>query len=105
MIVKKDSILYRTNQAWKFNVPQIGFLLILLLFGLAFLYSTKEWQHNAYIAVSVTLCFASLLIQYTIKCPSCKTRWWWEAIKQPLSSKAITALVSQQSCPKCGFTK
>jgi peptidoglycan/LPS O-acetylase OafA/YrhL len=105
MIVKKDSILYRTNQAWKFNVPQIGFLLILLLFGLAFLYSTKEWQHPAYITSVGILSVISLLVPYTIRCPSCKTRWWWEALKQPLFSKALTALVSQKACPKCGFTK
>ena len=104
MIIKKDSILYRTNQAWKYRMTLVSIWPISILFCMGFLYSTSEWQYLTCVTVAGVLALLALFISFTIQCPACKSRWWWQALKRPLHSRSLQKFTSQTSCPACGFS-
>ncbi len=82
-----------------------GFLGLVLV-GLHFFYNYSTWPYlNSSIAISL-LAIAGLYfyIAYSIKCPSCKKSWWWNAIKSPIGSGELKNISSQTTCPICGFT-
>lgn len=55
------------------------------------------------LALVVTVyCVSSLVLAFTIKCPNCRERWWWDAIIS-MDSNKLTNLNTQESCPLCGY--
>jgi len=104
MIIKKESILCRTNQAWKYRMILWGIWPVSILFCLGFLYSTSDWQYLVCVTFAGVFAFLSLFIAFTIQCPECKSRWWWEALKKPLNAGSLQTFASQKACPTCGFS-
>ena len=75
MIINKNTILYRTNQAWKYEFIVMGgiaaaFPLIIIGFNL----STIEWQRTLCLIAIGAYSVIGFILGYTIQCPACKSR-------------------------------
>jgi hypothetical protein len=106
MEIEQDSILNRTNQAWKVRIANLIALLGTALFVSHFIYNRDTWQYmdlktaGGLILLSTLYCIFS----YSIKCPKCRLSWWWHAIKSSLGSGEFKKLFTQKECPNCGFS-
>lgn len=87
----KNSVIRVTGQNWKLVVA----LLALLIGSFAPLYdgSGIGWTSGTVIA-SVGYVFALL----AIRCPTCGSRWFWQAT---LQAELYKPLLTQASCPEC----
>ncbi len=107
-MIKKESILYRTHQAWKYHVMVlfnfIGFAFITLIILrqiniVRFIYlSDTELS-----VIGLTFMILGELFAFSIRCPKCKKRWWWHLLKSPTISIKQRDLRIQKECPLCGF--
>ena len=39
----------------------------------------------------------------SIRCPSCGSRWVWEAISRHSANRWLSALLTKAACPACGY--
>jgi predicted RNA-binding Zn-ribbon protein involved in translation (DUF1610 family) len=102
---KQKSILYRTDQAWKYNTSlAVGSFAVLIAVGAFYFYSYQSWQFELCIALAVALSIAKFSIAFRIKCPKCGSRWYWQALKTSVSDNGLGKLRSQEACPACGYS-
>jgi len=105
MIIKEDSILYVTEQAWKHKLSlAIGVISVFVLVGALYYFSYQSWQFLLCMAVVVVLSTASIFINFRIKCPECGSRWYWQALKTSVGDNGLGKFRSQKVCPNCGFS-
>ncbi len=105
MINKKESILYRTNQAWMHKLAHaMGMLAVLVFVGALYLFPYQGWQFALFITVAVAFSIASIFINFRIKCPKCGSRWYWLALKTSVGDNGLGKFRSQKVCPACGFS-
>ncbi len=106
MEIEQDSILNRTNQAWKVRIANLFALLGTALFVSHFIYNRDTWQHMDLKTVGGLILLSTLyfIFSYSIKCPKCRLSWWWRAIKSSLGSGEFKKLFTQKECPSCGFS-
>ena len=104
MIINKNTILYRTNQAWKYKFIVMGAIAAAIpMIILGFNLSALEWLRTLCLIAIGAYSVIGFIFGYTIKCPACKSRWWWESLKHPLGGKKSVQYLYQESCPSCGF--
>ena len=102
---KQESILYRTDQAWKYSTSlAVGSFAVLIAVGAFYFYPFQSWQFELCLAVAIVLSIAKFLIAFRIKCPKCKSRWYWQALKTSVGDNGFGKLRSQKACPACGFS-
>lgn len=104
---RKESVLYRTGQAWKFwllpLLVSIG-ILVLLTGELIKGSWPKQWFLAALDAAVCLEIFAFAFPAIAIRCPSCGARWFWIAMFKQRSDNWFNWLF-QPKCPICGYTK
>lgn len=105
MNMEQDSILSCTGQAWKYHTGLLVAWLSIIVFITAFvLFSYSQWQFE-YLTMSAGAgAFASSIIEFTIRCPKCKSRWYLAALKKSVGSRSLIKLRTQKACPACGLS-
>lgn len=104
MIIKSKSILYKTDQAWKFRFMLVSCLIcFVVVVGDFILYSDSQWQFHFIITIGLSVFFLGQIVAYTIRCPNCKSRWWWNEVRTQSGNRAFDNLVSKEICPDCGL--
>jgi hypothetical protein len=97
------SVVYKTHQSWKLRVMYVGsFLSVGIVLGAILLFgaeSGKEITLSYGFGALVSL--VSLVMPFTIRCPTCGARWMWLAAKQP-HGQWLKWLQAQKVCPSCG---
>ena len=81
-----------------FEVPGLG-LIFLVLNGIA----DKDADLSAIlILIGLSLCVSGFLLGVlTVKCPSCKTRLLWKAVREEPFQTWFVWLITLTSCPTC----
>lgn len=100
-----NSILSSTNQTWKYVTK----LLVHTgghIFGALAIYFYFFDRDKAFpsLIIAGVIYVIGEFIGFSIKCPKCGVRWYWQALKKPVSDNSIVKIRTQSSCPKCGFT-
>lgn len=99
-----NSILKKTKQMWKLNLT----LALATISSLVLMYVINHMtEFNAEIGLTLVgittttpmlgLVFASL----SIRCPSCKAKWFWMGISGQSSNAWLKWLLTRTECPKC----
>jgi hypothetical protein len=102
---KQESILYRTDQARKYNISvAAGLFAVLIAIGAFYFYSYQSWQFELLLAVAVVLTISKYYIAFRIKCPNCGSRWYWQALKTAVVDNGLGKFRSQKVCPACRFS-
>lgn len=102
-MIEKHSILYRTHQAWKYYAYLTCVLVASVLGGLSFLYQYTQWQQSALgIGGGGVIAFMGFCAAFSIKCPKCRARWYWNGLKKAITSTEVDSFRSQRNCPNCG---
>ncbi len=105
MNIEQDSILSYTDQAWKYHTGLLMGSLSIIVFIAAFIFfSYSQWQFEYFVYSAGAGAFASSIIEFTIRCPKCKSRWYLEALKKPVGSGNIIMVRTQKACPVCGLS-
>ena len=105
MKIPGESLLKRTNQAWKLRAMHLG----LAVSGCELIvgqWIAERLAGNDSVLVALSgvvlglgaIAFACL----TIRCSACGSRWLWCAVTTQPSGNWLAWLHSQQSCPTCG---
>jgi len=104
-MISSNSLLHRANQAWKLRA-----MYLLMAAGGALMIFAK-WQihsltpkHFAFFMLSgVGIALGSLVLAcFAIGCPSCGSRWLWQAVSTKHSGSWLQWFLSQDACPTCG---
>ena len=108
MKIKKESILYRTNQAWKYRVMvllnSIGSIFITLI-----ILRQVNVMHFTYFddlelaVIGLVFLLLGSVFALSISCPRCRCRWWWYMLKSKYALVKRRDLRTQKECPSCGF--
>jgi hypothetical protein len=93
-MILKQSVLYRTGQAWKCRA-MLG-LLIMGFFTFSFTLGAISYLGLALFAFG----FATGVIG--IRCPSCGVRWLWAGISNAQRRDWGRQMLTSASCPACG---
>ena len=103
-----SSVIRQTKQGWKLIASFGG-----LCLGAGSLFvaehfvkrsNAKVWALMMLASIAVSLgsfCFAC----FTIRCPACKSRWFWDGVRGQSARSWLFWLMSQRTCPKCGHPK
>ena len=108
-MIKKESILYLTHQAWKYRVMvlfnSIGSVFVALII-LRQLNIVNFTHFGDLELATVGLVFLMLgsISAFSISCPKCKCRWWWYMLKSKYTLVKDRDLRTQKECPSCGLT-
>jgi hypothetical protein len=101
-MISKDSILYRTDQSWKFRLLLGVYVAAVIVFGAQWLRGSAWFLPVTFFGSVVAA--ASLAVPWwSIRCPRCGTRWFWLAISQKHTDNWYKWLASQSTCPVCGY--
>jgi hypothetical protein len=87
----RNSVIRSTGQTWKLAVAVLA--LVAGSIVPAFPAAGMSWTVGMIVAVA-GYGFGLLLI----RCPACRTRWFWDALMNPEVYKAVLA---EPACPKC----
>ena len=100
-----ESLLLCTGQAWKYSISQAGGITALLVFASSFYFFTfQSWRFYLCWVLAGILSVVSMVIPFTIKCPNCDAKWYWQALKAPISKNGLMKLHAQKYCPTCGYS-
>ena len=101
MDIEKKSILSYTGQAWKYHTGLFIGLLSTIVFVISFFY--PQWKFLLIMAAGAGA-ISSLIIEFTIRCPKCKSRWYLEELRKPIGSGSVIMVRKQNACPACGLS-
>ena len=101
----KESLLYRTGQAWKFWIQAFGGLVLVVTTVLTFddssmskeSYSILLWGGLAVGGICMIFSFVS------IRCPNCGARWFWQAVSKKQKREGVGWFLNLKKCPVCNF--
>lgn len=87
----KNSVIQLTGQTWKFVLA----ILALLVGSFAPIWPATgiTWTSGTILAVGGYVFGCAI-----IRCPACKSRWFWDALMRPEWYKPV---LSAPSCPAC----
>jgi len=95
------SIVTKSGQLWKFWLGLSG----VMIGGLSMMIGLVILKHEIGIILllsgSVIAVMSFVFECMAIRCPGCKSRWLWTAIKSQDSSNWLWWLFSQTECPTC----
>jgi hypothetical protein len=101
-VISRNSILYRTGQAWKLRSLLGAYVAAVMAFA-------DQWLRDSRWFLPV-MCLATLVAAVSlaipwwgIKCPTCGARWFWLAISKRHAEGWKHWLSSQSTCPVCGY--
>jgi hypothetical protein len=104
-MTREESVLYVSGQAWKLWAMIGGtFASVVLIFG-AYTFRASlspGWYQLTMWAGILAGLFSLAFPVLSIRCPSCRARWFWLAISMEHGSRWYEWLVSRSSCPVCG---
>jgi hypothetical protein len=107
-MIFEHSIVRTTGQIWKVHVSGLGTLVAIALILLAFLVFTFPVNNFRFVTANVlgtTLAISShIFAVVSIKCPSCESRWVFQAIYRKRGINWYDWLAAQAVCPKCGYS-
>ncbi|HET6332844.1 MAG TPA: hypothetical protein VFG30_06500 [Polyangiales bacterium] len=97
------SVIGRTGQSWK-----LGAGLLLMVFGFAvMILGLQRLEAPNGFAITLSGIGAGLgaaaLACLAIRCPSCRMRWLWAAVKNEEQLQWVNWLRAQRACPRCGY--
>lgn len=101
---RNNSLLARTRQTWKLRTAITSWLLapVLMVAPWALGLSSESLSHGALLLA--TLAAANgFVLSFIIKCPRCRTRWFWRAMQSRAPGDWHEALKSQSICPTCSY--
>lgn len=104
MLSIKNSLLSKTNQMWKFYLFNFFLVLsvVLLYFGFYYIEDTKFGVSLILLSLFVGL-FGFAFSSFSIRCPSCRLRWMYWAVKTKNNNGWLSWLLNVKKCPKCNF--
>ena len=98
-----NSLLTRTRQKWKLRVATLGTLASTVALIATFCMQGVESPRHWYYFVLLGTLFATLFILPSyIRCPRCRTSWYWMATKTARHGW-YKALATQSICPVCNY--
>jgi len=107
-MINKESILYRTNQAWKYRamvlLNGVGsiFIALIILRQVNIMHFT--YFDDLELSITGLVFFTSgSFFALSISCPQCKCRWWWYMLKSKYALVKDRDLRTQKECPSCGL--
>ena len=101
MDIEQESILSHTGQTWKYLAGLFVGTLSTIVFIVSFFY--PQWQFFLVMSAGAGAA-TSLIIEFTIRCPKCKARWYLEELSKPIGSSSIIMVRKQKACPACGLS-
>ena len=103
MINTQESILFRTNQEWKYlALLAVNWLGVIIFIGSFYYFSHPTQQ--LLLMVAGMFFITGFFVSLRIKCPKCGSLWYWQALKRPVGSGGFGKLSSLNACPTCGFS-
>jgi hypothetical protein len=104
----ETSLLIRTQQMWKLTTLAMGSLSSMMILLAAI------WEGDSrspriclpLVLLATIVSAISLIVPYYIRCPRCRTSWFWVAMKTSKLSREggwYRALRSQSICPVCSY--
>jgi hypothetical protein len=103
----EESLLTRTGQMWKLRTLEVGaWTSLVIMAGATWFQLETKMPSRIYGAIAflaAIIASASLIAPYSIRCPRCRTRWFWLAINTS-RSRWHRSLKSQSLCQVCGYT-
>ena len=104
MIFRDESLLRRTNQIWKLNLSIFCSFLSFALIGFCLANVDLGVDRiNVYFFIGV-LATIGLLLNFSLKCPKCGSRWLWGMSKIPKKYELNKKGIIVQKCPSCGLS-
>lgn len=105
--IPRDAFLKRTGQFWKLVVGGLILPIPMALWGFRCLGNIRSDQPTSEFVGCVTVVVAGALLIVSlfasVRCPRCKVRLIKKVVRAPEGANAITAFLSQRSCPSCGY--
>jgi len=105
MLIEKKSILSRSRQAWKYRIMLVAFWIAVTVIVASWFLSTSQWQFESGLIIGGIIALIGGIFPFTIRCPKCRSRWYWHALKTPVGGYGLEMLFSKKTCPNCGFSK
>ena len=98
-------VIRRTGQGRRAAVALCGLIIgaALSVFGSAFLHPQNSTAGLFADVGGVVLALGGFFFGCrSIRCPSCRARWVWDAVSRHAASQWLHALLSATVCPVCG---
>jgi hypothetical protein len=100
----KPGVLVRSGQAWK---GIAGMLAIFLGTGLVYwsvsVFQVADMKLSMLVIGTFLAGTGTVYPWLAVRCPSCRDPWLWRAMSRHPHRQWLSWLLSQGSCPKCGF--
>jgi len=99
------SIINKTGQMWKFYL----WFLASLIGGIS-IFAMVKLIDSLPMSYGITLFLVAIVSELAgmtfailaIRCPKCKMRWFWHAIRREHFNGWLVWLLTQNECPSCG---
>ena len=104
-LISEQSVLRRAGQAWKLQVAFVGLLIagVLMVWAQLKITSLTAEQFTFLTLAGVAMALVSLFgACIAIRCPSCGSKWLWQAVRNKHSNSWLAWLLEQKACPTCG---
>ena len=95
----RDSVLRKTGQMWKWHLS----LLVMVCAGAGILAGPILGNYHLVLAATFVGSVALLFACVAIRCPTCKARWYWTALRTQPAGKWVRWLTRQSECPACRY--
>ena len=103
-----DSILRKSGQLWKLTASLVlsvmGFVMMVIGIRVGIESRSKSAFVLVLVGIGISLIFGIVVPGLTIRCPGCKCRWYWRAMKSQEAGAWLLAVLSAEHCPSCDYT-
>jgi hypothetical protein len=100
----RNSVISRTGQTWKVCVAFAAMLVAGggMVYAQWRIHSLSAEQFLLTMLGSVALAFTGLAFAFLfVRCPRCRARWFWMAVRTQPSATWLTWLTTLPRCPTC----
>lgn len=105
-MIHADSVLSLSRQTWKLYAMTLGVVIAGALMVVAQL-NIESMSAERFAVVMLTgscIALGSLLIAFAgIRCPTCRSRWLWQAATKQRSGNWLNWLSALKRCLPCGY--
>ncbi len=104
-LISEQSVLRRAGQAWKLQLAFVGLLVagVLMVWAQLQITSFTAEQFTLLTLSGVLIGLVSLFgACIAIRCPACRAKWLWQAVRTKHSGSWLAWLLDQKACPTCG---